>query len=175
MSIIAHSHGTLLSLLAAELASNEAKYVSQMVLMEPCLVPNANILADGLNAEFYDDAEQGLDAQGVKSLFGPNWSNDVFFACLFFGYDYRCDALRSIEVAGSDLTRSSNPFSNGEVGVRHFSHMAQNGIQYEFQEFRYPNWYSNQDTPDFGLTNVDANISVKAMWSSDDTLCIPAD
>ena len=69
MSIIAHSHGTLLSLLAAELASNEAKYVSQMVLMEPCLVPNTSILADDLTPEFYRDAEAGLDAQGINSLF----------------------------------------------------------------------------------------------------------
>ena len=85
ISIISSSHGAALALLSMHLATNEAKYVSQVIALESCLVPQNDGLLPDLTAEQYRDAEQALNGLGVNSLFGPDWETRVRQACFFFG------------------------------------------------------------------------------------------
>ena len=94
MSVIPSSHGVALTLLSMQNATNEAKYVSQVIALEPCLVPQSNELYPSLTPEEYRDAEDALNLLGVDSLFGPDWSTRVWQACFFWGFsDPRCIAL----------------------------------------------------------------------------------
>lgn len=143
------------------------RYVSQMIGLEPCLLPRPDAYYDG---EF-DNSEYLLfsaaaDLYDMWSLFGPNWEDQKQTVCNILGQNSsECIGISGLEVAGDDLLTSPNPFAAGEVGVKHVKHLGQNYLYGQFQEYTSL-WPVVQNTRNYYLYNMSDKIPVHGIFSN---------
>ena len=110
--MIGHSHGAGQMLAAMSYTVKSDRYVSQMIGLEPCVLPSSDEYYPGLTQADYAQIESAASLLGINSLFGPDWESKVNLLCLFQGStSNECVSLRSIDYAGEDLLTSANPWS----------------------------------------------------------------
>lgn len=85
---IAHSHGSAILLSAMSFTVKSDRYISQMIGLEPCPIPNIELYYPaGMSSSEYILLSQGLELAGIESLLGPNWDNQVSLLCQLSGQD----------------------------------------------------------------------------------------
>ena len=116
-------------LAAPTYSANAQKYISQLVGVEACPIPDSKLYYPaGLSDDDYTQLAQGLSLLGIDSVLGPNWDSQLNLICFITGSSSEvCTGLRSI-----DVLSATNPWGNGQVGVKHMKHLGQTSLTASF-------------------------------------------
>ena len=75
INMIGHSHGAGLMLAAMSYTVKADRYVSQMIGIEPCLLPRPDAFYPGLDYTEYNLLTAATSIFEIDSFFGPNWDD----------------------------------------------------------------------------------------------------
>ena len=73
INMIGHSHGAALMLASMSYTVKSDRYVSQMIGVEPCLLPRPDEYYPGLGYSEYQLFATAADLFSFWSVFGPDW------------------------------------------------------------------------------------------------------
>ena len=98
VTIVAHSLGAMTTIISLSRAKYAQDYISQVVLMEPCIVAAVDKFYSLNNLEYFV-LSWLLWKLNIESLFGPNWRRQRSMLCEIMGwFSYNCDELYMINI-----------------------------------------------------------------------------
>lgn len=134
VQLVGHSLATTEILISLAKSTQAAEYVSNAVLLAPCPIPSTN---DILNGTSYSDVDFLINesaSEGIYSLFGPNWADQLanvycfpcsnFFCTLFNPLSTQCGTFSGFNV-GPVADGTTDEGSIDEIGLKLLRHVSQ--------------------------------------------------